>query len=664
MFPKNGTVFGDCIENKRGSSNPRGNEAIFVKEKARRKGRRILSMIMVLMLSVSLIPTTLAHAATTISFDVLRTAINPGYYFSGALIDMGVTLEAGDVDKDTFTAIAKVTEANGDEQGSFGNFAWDPEKEDYAVGENWAKWNILDAYVADADGNKVDKGNYVKLDIEWGTRTEKSGESSANRYDVPATRASWYTMDGYHALATVEVKISQEKDIPGVADAVYVQKEIRHDPLFAAFDLSLEVPGGGKAPFYKPDNASEKNLRPLIVWFHGTGERYTEITVDGKTVNNAGGNLVGNRVLAFADEKFQSMMGGAYVLAPQSTTEGWSAKRLDDMEALIKEVVANNYIDPDRIYVGGLSMGTGMTTPLITSTTDNSIQFAAAMLVSGGNLSDDQAKIIADKGFPVYLVGSASDGAAKNLPASYDRLIAAGVDAKIKIYPEGPVFDGEYYFGAHDAWNYVYNNLVADDKGQTIFEWLSEQTREPAPPFTDVKAGSWYYDAVKYVYKNEIMAGTDTTIFDPNTKLNRAMAMQILYNLEGKPEVTGKTTFTDADAAGKWAVDAITWAEQNKVAAGYGDGIFQPEKLVSREEFAQMMYNYASYKKLDLTATADLTKFSDGDKVATWAEKAMEWANGNELINGHDNGTLDPQGTATRAQAASILMKFDQNLVK
>ena len=108
-----------------------------------------------------------------------------------------------------------------------------PEKEDYALEDNWAKWNILDAYVADAQGNKAEEGNYVKLDIEWGTRTEQNGESDASRYDVPATRASWYTLNGFHAFATVEVKLTQEKGIPGIADAVYVQDETRHDPLFS-----------------------------------------------------------------------------------------------------------------------------------------------------------------------------------------------------------------------------------------------------------------------------------------------------------------------------------------------------------------------------------------------------------------------------------------------
>lgn len=404
-----------------------------------------------------------------ISFDVLRTSINPGYYFSGVLIDMGVTLTNTAIDKDTFSAIARVTEYNGDVQGSFGSFAWDPEKEDYALGDGWAKWNIVDAYVADAEGNRVDKGKYVKIDIEWGTRTEPNG-TQANRYDVPATRAAWYTgaaPGNYMAYASVEVNLMQNKEIPGIAEANYVQNEIRHDPIFDQFEI-LPESGGGMYALYTPDNASENNKRPILIWFHGTGERYFG--------DNEGANLIGNRALVFADREFQETLGGCYVLAPQSTTAGWSANRLDDMEALISTVIAENYVDSNKIYVGGLSMGTGMTIPLITSTTENKINYAAAILCSGGSINSDQAQIIADKGMSVYLVGSASDWAAQSLPAAFNNLSSAGVDVKLKMYPEGPVFDGEYYYGAHDAWNYIYNNLVEDENGETIFEWIAKQS--------------------------------------------------------------------------------------------------------------------------------------------------------------------------------------------
>ena len=183
-------------------------------------------------------------------------------------------------------------------------------------------------------------------------------------------------------------------------------------------------------------------------------------------------------------------------------------------------------------------------------------------------------------------------------------------------------------------------------------------------PFTDVDSDDWFLAAVQYVYENGRMAGTSSTTFQPEVHLTRAMAAQVLYNLEGQPAVTGDTTFTDAAAAGEWAVKAITWAEQTGVVAGIGDGLFDPTANVTREEFAQMMYNYASYKEYDLTLEGDLSQFEDASAISSWAETAMSWANGSGLINGHDDGTIDPQGTTTRAQAASILMNFDQNVAE
>lgn len=184
-------------------------------------------------------------------------------------------------------------------------------------------------------------------------------------------------------------------------------------------------------------------------------------------------------------------------------------------------------------------------------------------------------------------------------------------------------------------------------------------------PFTDVDSDDWFLAAVQYVYENDRMAGTSSTTFQPEVNLTRAMAAQVLYNLEGQLAVTGDTTFTDAADAGEWAVKAITWAEQTGVVAGIGDGLFDPTANVTREEFAQMMYHYAEYKGYDLTVRGDLSRYPDGGTVAGWAQTAMEWANGNRLINGHEaTGLIDPAGTTTRAQAASIIANFDLNVAK
>ena len=185
----------------------------------------------------------------------------------------------------------------------------------------------------------------------------------------------------------------------------------------------------------------------------------------------------------------------------------------------------------------------------------------------------------------------------------------------------------------------------------------------PVPlPFEDVPPGAWYESAVRYVYTHGIMEGMSATTFVPGKSLTRAEAVQVLYNLEGQPTVSESATFPDL--VYQWYKPAIAWAESTGVVDGYEDGTFQPGQPVTRQEFAQMLYDYAAYKDYDLTAEGDLSAFPDGDSVQEWALSAMTWANGNALINGHDDGTLEPGGTTTRAQAASILMRFDQNVVE
>ena len=184
----------------------------------------------------------------------------------------------------------------------------------------------------------------------------------------------------------------------------------------------------------------------------------------------------------------------------------------------------------------------------------------------------------------------------------------------------------------------------------------------PTHHLADVLVKAWYHDAVDYVVEHGIMTGTSATTFEPNTTLSRAMVAQILYNLEGQPTVTGESTFTDSNT--HWAAKAIAWAQKTGVVSGYGNNTFRPNQAVTREELAQMLYNYAEYKQYDLTASGDLIAFPDGNNVQGWAKTAMSWANGNQLINGFEDDTLRPGGDSTRAQAASILMNFDVNLVE
>lgn len=182
-------------------------------------------------------------------------------------------------------------------------------------------------------------------------------------------------------------------------------------------------------------------------------------------------------------------------------------------------------------------------------------------------------------------------------------------------------------------------------------------------PFVDVTEDKWYYDAVAYVYQQGIMVGMSETTFEPNTTVNRAQVVQMLYNLEGQPQVSGDSGFSDI-RDDQWYAKAVAWASANDVVAGYEDGTFRPACAVTREEFAQILYNYAKCKGYGLSASADLGKFPDSGQVSSWAETALGWANGNGLINGHDDGRLDPKGSTIRAQAASILMNFDKGFAQ
>ena len=216
------------------------------------------------------------------------------------------------------------------------------------------------------------------------------------------------------------------------------------------------------------------------------------------------------------------------------------------------------------------------------------------------------------------------------------------------------------------------NKIALTDKGNGKYTFTMPASRVtveasfvPAPlPFEDVAPGAWYESAVRYAYFHNIMEGMRETEFAPATALTRAMAVQILYNLEGQPDLSGENLgypYEDVNAE-EWYGNAVYWARLTGVATGYGDGTFQPGDSITRQEFAQMLYNYAKYKGYDLSAEGDVSTFPDANSIADWAEAAMSWANGNGLINGHNDGTIDAAGIGTRAQAASILMKFDQNL--
>ena len=177
-------------------------------------------------------------------------------------------------------------------------------------------------------------------------------------------------------------------------------------------------------------------------------------------------------------------------------------------------------------------------------------------------------------------------------------------------------------------------------------------------PFADVSAGAWYAEAVEYVYSNGVMQGISDASFAPGQNLTRGMIAQILYNLEGSPAGASGAAFTDV-SAGAWYAGAVNWAAAQGIVSGYDAGHFGPEDSVTREQLASILYRYAQYKGYQ-TASSEtaLQAFADGGTISDWAVEAMTWAVSDQVLSGKDGGTLDPQGTATRAEVAQMMMNF------
>ena len=200
--------------------------------------------------------------------------------------------------------------------------------------------------------------------------------------------------------------------------------------------------------------------------------------------------------------------------------------------------------------------------------------------------------------------------------------------------------------------------------GQVTVNATFVETEEPvAEPFVDVAEGDWFYDAVVYAYQNELMDGVGGNRFAPNSETTRAQLVTILYRLEGEPAVSGDLPFTDVEA-GIWYTDAILWAAQNNIVNGVNDTEFAPGDDLTRQQLVTILYRYAEAKGYDVSASSDLSGYPDAGQVQDYAQPAMAWAVAENIIQGMEDGTLKPAGNASRAQIATILMRFCEDVAQ
>ena len=190
----------------------------------------------------------------------------------------------------------------------------------------------------------------------------------------------------------------------------------------------------------------------------------------------------------------------------------------------------------------------------------------------------------------------------------------------------------------------------------------------PIAPYTDAAPTAWYHDGVHYCIDNGLMQGVSSTQFLPDGSTTRAQLVTILWRLEGAPAARGDETFLDA-ADGAWYTAAVRWAAGEGIVRGYGDGHFGPDDAVTREQMVAILYRFAQYKGADVSVGGDtnILSFSDAAAVSEYAVPAMQWACGSGLVAGvalEGGLALVPKGTTTRAQAATLMMRFQSIFVK
>lgn len=221
---------------------------------------------------------------------------------------------------------------------------------------------------------------------------------------------------------------------------------------------------------------------------------------------------------------------------------------------------------------------------------------------------------------------------------------------------------GEYILPVEDVAVYGadYQPLSAEDFALRVHVACTRQDADcPSAAYSDVSRTAWYHDAVDYVIANGIMEGVGNGKFAPQATMTRGMLMKVLGTLEGiDPGKYVTRSFRDV-SGGAWYAPYVEWAYEAGLAKGYGDGVFAPNRLVSREEMATFFYRYNQLKGGSKAAGDTAYKtFTDTDQVSGWAVEAMQWATAVGLINGVGDGRLAPKAMSVRAQAAKIIMVY------
>ena len=214
----------------------------------------------------------------------------------------------------------------------------------------------------------------------------------------------------------------------------------------------------------------------------------------------------------------------------------------------------------------------------------------------------------------------------------------------------------ELYYACKSADTLLEKYNLTEIQAMTWNEFVRRGLVSDNTLFVDVNLGDWFFSSVKAAKKYDYMRGTSKTSFEPNALLSRAQLATVLYRLEGSPVVTSSNPFTDLSE--DWYIDAVVWAAENGIVQGIGNNQFSPSSNITREQLATMMHRYVTSNSNTTKSENGIAAFTDASSISPWAIDSMNWAISTGLVSGMGDGTLAPQGNATRAQCATILMRF------
>lgn len=286
---------------------------------------------------------------------------------------------------------------------------------------------------------------------------------------------------------------------------------------------------------------------------------------------------------------------------------------------------------------------------------DRSLQYASGVLLEKNNIGyaicNSKGERITDFIYRTYLDCGAY-GIITMIRRDNDERYAVNIAGE--ILNEKPLLNVLHFYGPITAYQC--------SEGYGIVRYVGPEDSR----FADVKATDWFLEGVEFCAENELFSGTAFARFSPEDYMTRAMLVTVLWRLEGEPSAQTQATFSDVKE-GSWYAEAVSWAAECGIVNGMSEELFAPDGYVTREQIATIMLRYSHCKEYDTEARTDISSYADAKQVSPYACDAMSWANAAGLINGsNENGKLLllPQGNATRAQVATILMRFVQSFVR